>query len=350
METLTHLVNDPVYPARWQDAGGWHRNFDARPANPTRLLLVHDGQRDFAFALADLKKAGLPAAVEVEILTVSELFSPPLYFTDCDPDLTYCFNGDRHDNFNRAYHADLKGQLDQASVAVAQTLQTAFPRWVLRHGSSTDHAAKAVIEKARRWQPDLVVVGSADLSWFERNRLRALIRGLVCETRCSVRVVRPSRAIDDMENRILIGLDGSRTAEAAVDAVLHRTWNGGSVCLISCTEPLVTSDLDWTDDYLEQHRLCMAEQIDQALRRLEQAGLTVQTIMQVGSPAQTIVEEARHRRIDSIFLGTRELGVIENLLFRSVSATVAAKADCSVEIVRTGTEPQPQPVERRLAA
>ena len=47
-----------------------------------------------------------------------------------------------------------------------------------------------------------------------------------------------------------------------------------------------------------------------------------------------ILNEADEWKADSIFLGARGLGRFKRFLLGSVSSTVAAKAVCSVEIIR----------------
>lgn len=330
----------------------WDVGQETRPPERTRILLVHDSSRDFGYELADLRKAGFSSAVEIELLTVADLLLPPLYFTVGDtPDLAYYYEGELHKNYSSTHYYNLAERLGHASLEAAQSLKTAFPFWTVSKSISTEYAARAVIEKAAQWKPDLVVIGSADLSWFERKKLRSLTRRLVSEARCSVRVTRSSSNNADAPNRLMIGFDGSRHAEAALAAVRRRAWGVGSeVFLISCVEPLITDELDWAHDYVEIDRRRAAEQLSSAKRDLEQVGLTVHMLAPVGNPSQTILDEARKHKIEAIFLGTRELGAIENLLSGSVSATVAAKADCSVEIARAAKEPHPHATEQRLAA
>lgn len=349
METRSHETDVGLDMLKWH----WHLGQETRTSQRPKILLVHDGIREFGYELADLKRAGLPSAVEIEILTVSDLFLPPMYFAGGDtPDLAYYYDGGLHRHFSSTYHADLSIRLEQASLEAARSVQKSFPYWTVHNSSNTDYAVNAVMDKVARWRPDLVVVGSsADLSWFERNKLRALTRRLISQAHCSVRVVRKACELKDKPSRIMIGFDGSRHAEAALDAVRRRDWTTGSeVYLVSCVEPLITDELDWAHEYVEADRRRLAEQVSSAKHELEQAGLKVHTVIPVGNPAQTILEEAKQHKVEAIFLGTRELGAIENLLSSSVSATVAARAQCSVEISRAATEPQPRVVEQRLAA
>ena len=53
-----------------------------------------------------------------------------------------------------------------------------------------------------------------------------------------------------------------------------------------------------------------------------------------GNPKQMLVEEAATSDADSIFVGAKGTRGIDRFLLGSVSATVAALAHCSVEVVR----------------
>lgn len=330
----------------------WNGPLDQTAPAPerTRLLLVHDGVRGFGYELADLEKAGLPAAIELEILTVSDLFLPPMYFVAGDtPDLSDCTTSGLPNHLIAPYYSDLKRRLEQASAEAARLAKNAFPHWSVRHRVSTEIPLNAVLGNAKRWQPDLVVVGSANLSWFELNKLRVLTRRLISEARCSVRVVRPPNRTDDGPSRILIGFDGSRHSAAAIDTVLQRHWRAGVVFLVCCSEPIANAELNWFHDDLASDRLLQTS-IAAAKSKLEQAGLTVHTIVDLADSALTIVDAAKQHCVESVFVGTRELGVLGTLLYGSVSASVAARANCSVEIVRAAAAPKALMAAQRLAA
>ena len=53
-----------------------------------------------------------------------------------------------------------------------------------------------------------------------------------------------------------------------------------------------------------------------------------------GDPKRLLLQEAERFGADTIFVGAKGLSRIERVLLGSVSATVAARAPCSVEIVR----------------
>jgi nucleotide-binding universal stress UspA family protein len=61
----------------------------------------------------------------------------------------------------------------------------------------------------------------------------------------------------------------------------------------------------------------------------------VTTIVKEGNAKSVLVDEAKHLGIDSIFVGSTGFSNrLERFLLGSVSAAVANRAECSVEVVR----------------
>jgi nucleotide-binding universal stress UspA family protein len=68
---------------------------------------------------------------------------------------------------------------------------------------------------------------------------------------------------------------------------------------------------------------------------LRDAGLATTPAVTDGDPKHVLVAEAQRWGAHCIFLGARGHTRAERILLGSVSAAVAARAHCSVEIVRT---------------
>jgi len=67
---------------------------------------------------------------------------------------------------------------------------------------------------------------------------------------------------------------------------------------------------------------------------LRAAGLNVSPLVTGGDPRKILLEDAERLRADCIFVGARGVRGIERLLLGSVSTAIAARARCSVEVVR----------------
>jgi nucleotide-binding universal stress UspA family protein len=68
--------------------------------------------------------------------------------------------------------------------------------------------------------------------------------------------------------------------------------------------------------------------------RFGNPGLDVAMVMMDGNPKHALLREAERCGADCIFMGARGHNQLQRLLLGSVSTAVAARAHCSVEVVR----------------
>lgn len=144
--------------------------------------------------------------------------------------------------------------------------------------------------------------------------------------------------------KILIGFDGSPGAFAAVESVVARNWREQSeVRLIAVANPITPSAIGrfvppiatWIEEANEGEREWLEKLAESALQKLRAAGLTTELLIEAGNPKQVLVGEAERWHADSIFVGANRYGSrVERFLLGSVSAAIAARAACSVEVVR----------------
>ena len=75
--------------------------------------------------------------------------------------------------------------------------------------------------------------------------------------------------------------------------------------------------------------------VDEYKQEAQRNNLTkIQTEVQIGDPAQAIVEAADAHNSDMIILGSRGLGTFKQVLLGSVSHKVLAHAKCQVMITK----------------
>jgi nucleotide-binding universal stress UspA family protein len=81
----------------------------------------------------------------------------------------------------------------------------------------------------------------------------------------------------------------------------------------------------------------MQSALDRAAARLRASnpGLSIDTLLQESDPKQLLLDQARERSVDSIFVGARGLVGAKRLLMGSVSTAVAMRAHCSVEVIHS---------------
>jgi nucleotide-binding universal stress UspA family protein len=74
--------------------------------------------------------------------------------------------------------------------------------------------------------------------------------------------------------------------------------------------------------------------IEAAVEKLRRAGLQTSVVVKEEEPKALLLNEAEGWNADCVFVGARGVGRVERLLTGSVSSAVAARAHCSVEVVR----------------
>ena len=282
----------------------------------SKILIAYDGSDCADAALLDLRRTGLPEVLEAVVLTIADVIQPP---TDDEvPEselLIHIPEGVRH---SLAHAEQVVKEAQALAERAAQRLKEDFPGWEVKAEACGDAPAWAVIKMADQLKPDLIVVGShGHSSAGGRLVLGSVSQRVLYEARCSVRVARCWEAQRDGPTRIVIGYNGSPDAERAIDVVASRTWSEGS-------EARIVTSLDTATPVPP----------DVPADKLQVAGLTISNINREGNPAHLLIEEAKSWGADAIFVGTRDIHGFKHFLTGSVSSAVAARATCSVEVVR----------------
>ena len=312
----------------------------------TKVLIAYDGSASADAAIEDLPRAGLVEAAEAVVFSVADVWYYPSPTDAASPPVTpfdqeiLCRGEEMRQRAMRA----LKECEIYAGRAVSR-LREFFPSWAIRAETTIDWPGWAIIKKAEEWAADLVVVGAGEHSFMERLQLGSVSQKVLAVCQCSVRVARRSKAVATAPVRLLIGLDGSPYAERAMNAVAERRWpKGGEVRLISVLDgrlavavpSLIPGLARWHrgKESAADNRAWLQPMMDAAVEALKGTGLEVSRAIVQGNPRDTLVETAASWKADTIFVGVRGLSGIERFLIGSVSSAVAARADCSVEVVR----------------
>lgn len=291
-----------------------------------RILMAYDGSECAEVALADLKNAGLAEkSVEALVVSVAEVWLPPQ--DESGEDEAFVTEGLR-----KKYEARLEVLHEAEAMAekAARRLGTMFPEWRIAARASYGSPAWEILFQAGEFAPDLIVVGAQGLSAIGRVLIGSVSQKIVTEAKCSVRVARGQTEPDDAPARIVIGYDGTKGADEAVETVAGRCWRDGSEArvVIVADAARVRNSLAIDDDDIENVGSGVVE-------RLWVKGLTAELVVREGSPKQAIVEEAESWNAGAIFIGaTKFSDFFTKYLLGSVSSAVVTRAGCSVEIVR----------------
>ena len=310
-----------------------------------KILIGYDGSECADAALDDLTHAGLPATGEAHILSVAEVWLPP------PPPSSY-------EIIEEARHASSPAELQRSfakgcaaakeALVLAERardrVQTKFPNWKVTADSSCGSAAWEVIAKADEWKPNLIVVGSHGRTAIGRFVLGSISQRVLTEAHCSVRIARGRVEEADSPVRIVVGTDGSDPSYEALRAVAARKWPRGSeVKVVLVDDPLAPEFLGKVIPPLEsmleedrQEERAWVERISKdAIKILRSASIKVTCVVREGDPKRELPKVAEEWGADCIFVGSAGFSNrFERFVLGSVSAAVAARAHCTVEVVR----------------
>lgn len=287
-----------------------------------KILFGYDGSECADAAIEGLRRAGLPDDAEFTVLSVVEHWLPP------PSSLEFLAEVDRVKEF----HA--------LAERAALRLREVNSRWEVKTESPVGSPASLIIEKSDEWKPDLIVVGSHGRTALGRFFFGSVSQKILHEARCSVRIARQRKVEPGAPVRLVVGIDGSKYADAAVDSVVQRVWPAGTeVRLVNGTWQIPTTTanhmLSQIADWVANEKLRVKAALDDGFAKLKSAGLKPSVVVKDDEPRQLIVSEAESWDADSIFVGSKGMGRVERFLVGSVSSSIATRAHCSVEIVRT---------------
>jgi len=246
----------------------------------------------------------------------------------------------------KAYERNAKAVTEAETLAkhAESRLRQNFPAWQITSVGNYGCPAWEILSKAGEIKADLIVVGSHGRSAVGRFFLGSISQKVLTEAQCSVRIARGRIEVDPIPSRVVIGYDGSPGANAAVEAAASRNWREQSdFKLIASTDSLMQTAIggfvspvsDWLEDEMKSESEWLEKLAAPALQILKNAGCAATLQICAGNPKQILVEEATRWNADSIFVGANCFGSrVERFLLGSVSAAVAARAHCSVEVVR----------------
>lgn len=314
-----------------------------------KILIGYDGSESADAAIDGLVRAGLPAKADVLIIAVTEIWVPPP-----PPSALEIVEEARqaHDPAElQRVHSHASKPVHQAQelgLHAKERLVALFPDWTIKVEGDYGTPASEIVRHADEWHPDLIVVGSHGRSALGRFVLGSVSQKVVTEARQSVRVGRPQNTNAEKAPRLIIGIDGSAVSAAAVQAVCRRSWPANTeIRVVIVDEPLTPTLLGivvppvrrWIDEINKDEVTWSQHLGETAVGKLQQAGLIAETLVREGDPKRVLVAEAEMWGADTIFVGSTGIGSrLGRFLLGSVSSAVAARAHCSVEILRSPNE------------
>jgi nucleotide-binding universal stress UspA family protein len=292
-----------------------------------RVLLAYDGSAGAAEAAALTAAIPWPRDAVLRVVSVIEPILTPI-----------------SGPWDRA--AGLSSELDSAITAAAdETLREAVSR-LGASGRSVEgkvlrgRAASAIVDAARDFHADLVIVGSRGHGAIATLLLGSVSSEVVDRASCPVLVARRESL-----TRTIFATDDSPSAQEA-EALLARwpIFAGLPIRVLSVAEVV----RPWTtgiaptmyrqvlDAYAAELRESKAEHHQiaaDAAARLRKSGRTVDSEMRDGDAAAETISVAEERSADLIVLGSRGRTGLTRLVLGSVARNVLSGSTASVLVV-----------------
>jgi nucleotide-binding universal stress UspA family protein len=290
-----------------------------------RLLIGYDGTPLAATALHDLTNAGLPATGEALLFALADLFLPPF-----PPDAP--FNAmEQNALASRREAESRRDSLLAEAQNAALLLKENLPGWTVRAGAAIDTPAWGLLKQADEWKPDLLCIGAPRSSRLERLFFGSVCEKVVSHAKCPVRIGRTEGHGRPL--RLMLAADGSPDAQAAEQMIISRQWPGGTeVQVVSVHD---TRFVPFAGEMVVPVSSAPATGIlTGAVSRLQSAGLSASFSTREGAPKDELIAAAAAMGVHCIFMGAGGMGALERLFMGSVSSALAARAPCSVEVVR----------------
>ena len=305
-----------------------------------RVVVGFDGSDGARAAVLDLRRAGLPEDAEALVLACADVPADPPFYTVVPVEGGGVVPQSAIDAAREAAERETE-RANAVAAAGVDLLSGLFPGWRIEADTAPGSAYWHIVERAERLHADLIVVGAHARSAAGRLFFGSVSQNVLSHAPCSVRVGRGGSADEPgaagAPVRVLLGVDGSPDAAAAVGVVCSRKWPTGSEIRVAAAVDVRLS-LDVTALIAspgEQHTISPVQALVYNVGdRLRDSRLDTTAVVLEGNPRHALLAEAERWGAHCIFLGARGHSRLERFFIGSVSASVAARAGCSVEVVR----------------
>ncbi len=294
-----------------------------------RVLIPYDGSETAEAALKDLSSAGLPRELDA-LIAVTQVWLPSSPY-----EIASAVSARRLKLLTSglsSYAPALQEheELRVLSLEAERRLRSIFPEGRVKTEAIQETAAmvQAILERAKRWGAELIVLGSktapsSHISDYAEPALR-----VAQDAHCSVRIARPSARKTDSAKQVLIFVDESSASQDVVNAVGERIWPTGTFAKIVMTRKPGPRHVT-RDEEAEQVLNILAD-------TLRAKGLRVSVEIVDGQSKEVLLQKSKGSAVGCVFVDPHHGDVDANGLSAGAKALIVG-AQCSVEVVRSNS-------------
>ncbi|ELY88074.1 universal stress protein [Natrialba taiwanensis] len=141
-----------------------------------------------------------------------------------------------------------------------------------------------------------------------------------------------------MPEHVLVPIDRSQQSRSALTFAVEE-YPDATITLLHVIDvgnfsTYGTDGAIFTDEFIDQLRAYGTELLDDAHSQVADRDVTIETELEIGTPAQTITEYISTHDIDHVVMGSHGRHGVSRVLLGSVAETVTRRSPVPVTIVR----------------
>ena len=302
--------------------------FTAAQGKTLRVLIPYDGSETAEATLKDLSRAGLPGELDA-LVAVTQVWLPSSPY-----EITSAVSARRLKLLTSGLSSHVPALQEHEeqrvlSLEAERRLRSMFPEGRVKTEAiqETSAMAQAILQRAKRWGAELIVLGSKNSPSSQISDYAGPALRVAQDAHCSVRIARPSDRRAGSAEQIVICVDESSSSHDVVNAVGERIWPTGTIANIVMTRKPgphhVTKDAE------------AARVLNTWADTLREEGLEVSVDIVDGQPKEVLLQKSRESSVGCVFVDPHhgESDVDASGLSAGAKALILG-AQCSVEVVR----------------
>lgn len=243
---------------------------------------------------------------------------------------------------NEQRRSSAQAMLDQATKLLAANHANSEVTSELLESNLAD---QTIVNTAKQWPADLIVVGSHSRRGLKRLLLGSIAHSVLQQAPCSVEVIKSQWSLVSGQFNVLVALDQSDYSEGVFNAIAERPWpDYTQFRIVSVVSPPIEKCIGTASSLnalsiFEEHEQSVAKlkgELAKKARLLESKTKSKSSSFEVmeGDPREVLLRTIEEWPAHLVIVGSQGKTDLERLFLGSVSHAVALHAWCSVEVAK----------------